>query len=47
LDFFITKYKAHFIDDGRREELLALGIKVREPNEEFIEEIKKIARAKA
>jgi hypothetical protein len=42
LDFFLTKDKGHFIDYGRKEKLLALGIKVRESNEEFIEEIQKL-----
>lgn len=38
-DYFLTLNKKHFIDGGRQERIEALGIKVREPDSQFLTEI--------
>lgn len=40
LDYFLTKNPNDFIKKGKKENLERLGINVREPNEEFLRELK-------
>ena len=39
-DYFLTKNTKHFVDQGRQTKIELLGIKVRLPNEQFLEELR-------
>lgn len=39
-DYFLTLNENHFIKNGKQEKILALGIKVRKPNNDFLLELK-------
>ncbi|EKD25986.1 MAG: hypothetical protein ACD_79C01416G0002 [uncultured bacterium] len=41
-EFFLTLNSKDFINNGKKEKLESLGIKIRLPNEEFINELKSI-----
>ncbi|NMB66885.1 hypothetical protein GYA25_02400 [Candidatus Woesearchaeota archaeon] len=38
-DFFVTLNTNHFIKDGKKESIESLGIKIREPNKDFLKEL--------
>ena len=41
-DYFLTLNSRHFIENGRREQIEKLGIKVREPNDDFLREVESV-----